>query len=118
MASRPSRRAAALPLHSLQLAGAVPQVVTHRVMRMLTAGPQPSARDRAEFHRMGAEKLAAFVESWNAMGAQWMRWQMTMWLQWPTLFMGPWAELAAAGLSPVHRRAVANAKRLGGRRRR
>jgi hypothetical protein len=101
-------------LHTLELAGAVPQVVTHRVMRMLAAGPKPSARDQREFHRMGAEKVAAFMESWNAMGAQWMRWQTAMWLQWPTPLAMPWMEMAAAGRSPVHRRAVANAKRLGG----
>ena len=34
------------------------------------AGPAPSARDRQEFRRMGAEKAAAFAESWNAMALQ------------------------------------------------
>ena len=38
-----------------QLADAVPQVVMHRVGRMMTAGVNPSRKDLDEFYRMGAE---------------------------------------------------------------
>ena len=46
-----------------ELAFAVPQVIAHRVARMMLAGPNPSTTDRREFHLMNSEKLAAFNES-------------------------------------------------------
>jgi hypothetical protein len=114
-----------------ELSVAAPQVVAHRVARMAAAGPTPNARDRAEFHRMGAEKTTAFWESWMAMGAESLRMQTAL----ATSLMGaafmplPLAGSKAAralatmqgqqlgmlgkGLAPVHRKAVANAKRLG-----
>ena len=120
-----------------ELAAAVPQVVAHRVGRMMAAGPLPGARDQQEFYRMGAEKVAAFQESWLAMSLQafaaqqqfvlwWWRawWQMAPggWMNPPAvnrLFFGAgrqWAgavlDLMARGMAPVHRRAVANARRL------
>src|SRR3954454_21310068 len=52
---------------AIELALAVPQVIAHRVGRAALAGPFPSPRDRRELQRMGAEKVAAFYESWNAM---------------------------------------------------
>jgi hypothetical protein len=66
----PSRRRRNLPFVVRQSAGlalAVPEVMAHRLTRLWLAGPRPSQRDRDEFYRMGAEKLAAFYESWNAM---------------------------------------------------
>lgn len=123
------RRAATLARQSAELAAAAPQVVMHRLSRLALAGAQPSARDRREFNRMGAEKVAAFQESWMAMGMQVWRVQQQMALaSWQALFM-PWARVRAPqwphamvgvlgqGLKPVHRRAVANAKRLGLHRR-
>ena len=47
-----------LSRHTGELAAAVPQVVAHRVGRMMAAGPLPGARDQQEFYRMGAEKVA------------------------------------------------------------
>lgn len=89
------------------------QVIGMRVGRMALAGPNPSARDRKEFTRMGAEKLEAAAHSGLGMAAQM---QKTWW--------DTWAQLALAGLHPVHRAATANARRLsrvgpgrGGRRR-
>lgn len=38
------------------------QVIAHRTARMAAAGPNPSARDRSEFLRMGQEKLEAAIE--------------------------------------------------------
>ena len=84
---------------------------------------------------MGAEKLAAFGEAWQAMTLQMLRSNqqlaasmMRSW--WPALTSrggakpAPVTKAAAAwqhaaldilgqGIRPVHRRAVANAKRLG-----
>jgi hypothetical protein len=109
---------------------AAPQVVAHRLGRMAVS--TGSAADRAEFTRMGAEKMEAFVESWAAMwGASW-RAQQAMALQmvqsslraarpvWPTqqALARHVLDVMTDGLAPVHRRAAANARRLGARRRR
>lgn len=122
MAARRSKRGKkALAAQATELALAVPQVVAHRVWRMATAGPQPSARDRREFTRMGSEKTAAFFESWWAMG--WHLWtlQQQAWLSLFGIGASPWVGRGAqrtatavmgTGLAPVRRRAVANAKRL------
>lgn len=113
----------------MEMAVAVPQVVAHRVTRMALAGPTPSTRDRREFSRMGAEKLDAFQESWMSMGMHAALAQQRWWLGVMSAMPWPWgtgrmpdlaASMASAsqgmlgkGLAPVHRRAVANAKRLG-----
>lgn len=126
--NRHSRRVAT---QASQLAFAVPQVVAHRVARMMTAGANPSDRDRREFHLMGAEKVAAFGESWVAMGAQMVKAQQAMTLSMVRAWSNPWTFGAPAlmqgsqdlqraalgvlgsGLAPVHKVAVANARRLG-----
>src|SRR5258706_8205479 len=118
-----------------ELTVTVPQVIAHRLARMATAGAIPSRRDQREFHRMGAEKLAAFGESWNAMAVQMLRTnqqlaQSIMRIPWAPFGSArghapvqPWSRTAwraqsaafgllSKGLSPVHRRVVANAKRL------
>ena len=117
----------AVARHSIGIAMAAPEVVAHRVMRMMLAGREPSKRDRAEFDLMSAEKIAAFYKSWNAMFAQMARSNMLlmfspMWWASPsagrlqnqlTAHMQRAASATiAAGLAPVHRRAAANAKRL------
>jgi hypothetical protein len=130
----PARRRS---LHTLQaqaaeLAWAVPQVVAHRLARIAGAGLKPTLRDRKEFARMVAEKHDAFGESWQAMAWQTLHAQqafaaalaraaMTV----PSLRRKSAARslaeqlqrsalaVAGKGLAPVHRRAVANAKRLG-----
>lgn len=129
------RKAARLHRQTSELMLAAPQVVAHRLGRMAVAGPRPSAKDQREFHRMGAEKLAAFGEAWQAMTLQMLKSNqhlaasmMRSW--WPALTSrggakpAPATQAAAAwqhaaldilgqGIRPVHRRAVANAKRLG-----
>jgi len=100
-------------------------------MRMALAGPRPTARDRREFHFMAAEKVAAFYESWNAMYVQMLRYQwqtaaaILRSISFPPLYSWSFAALGRTratrsalailnkGLAPVHRRAVANARRLG-----
>ncbi len=115
---------------------AVPTVVAHRMARMSQSWPAPTAGDRREMHLMGAEKVAAFWESWNAMiveGARanqrlWFAWLRSMWMPWTGSPFTPGAASArlqratlgvlASGLAPVRRRAVGNARRLGGAKRR
>ena len=130
MPSRRKRHRRSLVAKAAELTFAVPQVVAHRVARMALAGASPTARDRREFHQMGTEKMAAFSESWNAMtiqalranyevvGSFWRAW----WAFWltgkPSPLVRPRFHDAAygvlsKGIGPVHRRAVANAKRLG-----
>jgi hypothetical protein len=129
------RKAARLGTQASELMLATPQVVVHRLGRMVLAGAKPSARDQREFHRMGAEKLAAFGEAWQAMTLQMLKSNqqlaasmMRSW--WPTAAVrganrpSPMSQAAAdwqhaaldilvQGIRPVHRRAVANARRLG-----
>jgi len=129
MASR-RRRPKALAVQATELALAVPQVMTQRIARMAAAGHTPNARDRREFMLMGSEKIAAFQESWVAMAAEAWRIQQQFVLSWFSSLMSPWALLRPPrgpskaqlhraaisvlghGVAPVHRRAVANAKRL------
>ncbi len=128
MSGPSSRRNRSLARQGTELAMAVPPVVAHRVARMALAGAAPSQRDRREFGRMVAEKQWAFVQSWAAMGMQAFAAQQAMaasmarlwWTPW-TAATGPtlarqWQDAAAGvlgkGLAPVHRAAVANARRL------
>ena len=117
----------AVARHSIGIAMAAPEVVAHRVMRMMLAGREPSKRDRTEFDLMSSEKVAAFYKSWNAMFAQMARSNMQlmfspMW--WASTSAGRLQKqltahmqrtasaTLASGLAPVHRTAAANAKRL------
>jgi hypothetical protein len=92
----------------------VPQVIAHRALRS----------DRKELHRMGAEKVFAFGESWNAM---WMQscfeyqrlaisLAMSFWMPWMAPRRSPFSSvmpaILGAGLAPIHRRARANVTRL------
>jgi hypothetical protein len=74
-----------------ELAVAVPQVVAHRMLRMALAGGTPSARDRREFGLMGAEKMAAFQESWTAMWLEALRAQQQFSLSLLQPLWFPWA---------------------------
>ena len=132
MATTPRKRASrSLAVKAAELAAAVPQVVAHRVTRMAISGPKLSARDRKEFELMVAEKHAAFGESWNAMAKHAAIAQCDLTASFYKSFIAlargkkPSAARSAAqlhraalgvlgkGLDPVHRKAVANAKRLG-----
>jgi len=129
------RKAARIGTQASELMLAAPQVVAHRLGRMAIAGHRPSAKDQREFQRMGAEKLAAFGEAWQAMTLQMLKSNqqlaasmMRSW--WPGAAVRsnkaatPLVQAAAQwqqatldilgqGIRPVHRRAVANARRLG-----
>jgi hypothetical protein len=126
------RKRSSLQLQAAELAWAVPQVVAHRLARMAAAGPKPTPRDRKEFARMVAEKHAAFGESWQAMARHTLQAQQSLALSLARAAMTPPSprrkpaahalalqmhqaalSVFGKGLAPVHRRAVANAKRLG-----
>jgi hypothetical protein len=139
--SKPLRsNSIALTKTALELMIATPVVVAHRVARMMNAGATPSARDRTEFELMGAEKTDAFVESWTAVGDTMLKSTQRLALSALHAWCDPRTYIAlAAGktprqlkptlprlhhetvavslraLEPVHRRAVANAKRLSRR---
>jgi hypothetical protein len=130
MATHRKRATRSLAVKAAELAFAVPQVVAHRVTRMALSGPKLSARDRKEFERMVAEKNAAFAESWNAMIAQAALANQALAASFFKSFLAagrgkkPSAARSAAqlqraalgvlgkGFAPVHRKALANSKRL------
>jgi len=131
MPARPRRKnAPSLIAKAAELAFAAPQVVAHRVARMAMAGPVLSERDRREFRLMGAEKTAAFSEAWNAMAAHAFRANQALAVSFAQSLWSPSpkgrpsaTEMAVQlqdaalgmldkGMDPVHRKAVANAKRL------
>ena len=130
MATRRRRVNKSLTLKAAELAFAVPQVVAHRVTRMVLSGRTLSARDRKEFELMVAEKNAAFIESWNAMAVQTLLANQALAASFFKSFftVAQGKKLSAArsaaqfrraslkvlgkGFAPVHRTATANAKRL------
>jgi hypothetical protein len=83
-----------------ELAIAVPQVVATRSARMIAAGTNPGAADRAEFHKMWTEKGQAFWESLFAMGVQMAKvnqdYARTAAVQWVRLWTSPWWFSASA----------------------
>lgn len=130
MTTRRNRKSKSLTVKSMELALSAPQVVAHRVARMSLAGPKLSDRDRKEFQMMVNEKHAAIVQAWSdmtmyafranqAFTASMLRFFFT-----PFSYRKPSPASAAAhvhnaaigmlskGLSPVHRKAVSNARRL------
>ena len=131
MAPRRSRKSKSLAAQTFELGIAAPQVIVHRMARMASAGASPSARDRAEFQRMGVEKIVAAQEAWTAMAAQAflenqkfaLSFMQSLWFPWmrpaPTAksvskqLNRAAASVLGKGMAPVRRRAVANAKRLG-----
>jgi hypothetical protein len=127
---RRHRKAATVAIQATELAVAVPLVVAHRLSRMALAGSKPTIRDHREFALMSTEKMAAFCESWNAMFSQSLRIQQDIVASMWRSFWFPWLNsrsfsvlpkidlphtalrVISKGMAPVHRRAVANAKRL------
>ena len=104
MATRRPLKTPPLARQAAELAVAVPQVIAHRLTRLARAGPAPSARDRQEFRRMGAEKAAAFAESWNAMATRMLEANQTL------------CALLPAGFgSPARPKAIRRVRRPSGR---
>ena len=122
------RATTSLTIKAAELAVAVPQVVAHRLTRMALSGPKLSPRDRKEFELMVAEKKVAFGESWSAMARQAALANQALagsilksflWGRLPSAatsaaqFHRDALSVLGKGVAPVHRKAVANAKRLG-----
>jgi hypothetical protein len=122
MKSKRKPPATATALKLAELGFAAPQVIAHRMTRMVLAGPAISARDRKEFAGMVMEKHAAVAQAWMGMFTEGVRFQQQFAL---SLLTGATprhhaagaksaaSRIASAGLAPMHRKAVANAKRLG-----
>lgn len=127
------RKSLRMSKQAAELMFAVPQVVAHRLGRMNSGSP--SARDRRELQLMGSEKIAAFGESWSQMAMQMLKVNQQMAQAWASVWSSPFRitsgaaasksmlrataqmqgatlQVLASGLTPVHRRATANAKRL------
>lgn len=133
MARRGSRTTKKLAAQSFELAMAAPFVVAHRLTRMALSGASPSARDRDELFGMGSEKLTAFSQAWSAMALHTLRAQQEFTLGlWRNMFTPWWMwsspqsfqansrraqdtvlRVVSEGVTPIHRKAVANARRLG-----
>jgi hypothetical protein len=133
MPYRSTRAQRKLAEQAVGLSLAAPQVVAHRLARMAASSSTPSARDRREFTLMGVEKVAAFYESWAAMGLAAFTAQQamlqSMWrsaallplglsrpaslLPTPAALTAHTVRVVSQGLAPVHKRAAGNAKRLG-----
>ncbi|MGE5169701.1 MAG: polyhydroxyalkanoate granule-associated phasin [Rudaea sp.] len=127
MPSRRKRNHTSLLVKAAEIGLATPQVVAHRVTRMALAGAYPAPRDRKEFERMATEKVAALSESWNAMALEAARTYVSLaasvfrvlWLPWlggaspsPSRPNEVALGILGKGIGPIHRRAVANARRL------
>lgn len=81
----------------VEIAWSAPLVIGYRTARMVTGGWPPSARDRREYTRMVQEKTEAFGQAAFA-----------------AVTTPPRDTATALGnvLAPVHRRVVANRRRL------
>ena len=130
MALGRTRKTSLFMKQAAELAIAVPQVVAHRMTLMAMAGHRSQSSDSREFKLMSDEKTAAFNESWIAMGRQALAAQQTLAISMlGSLMWSPLRGLPSAGsvvnqmnhaamgvlsqgMAPVHRRAVANARRL------
>jgi hypothetical protein len=128
------RSAVKLPLSSSwttwmkmwEVGATAPIVIGYRLAGMARAGSEPSTRDQREFTRMGQEKVDAWYEGSLAMGQRLFEANLALtglfWRQvWggalsPGVFTAPLARLGPGlltdSLSPVHRRVVANNRRL------
>jgi hypothetical protein len=136
MQRMPSRRknpSMRIAVQAVEMSAVVPYVVAHRLADMAGAGASPSARDRKEFALMVNEKVLAFYQWWGAMWLQAYRSQMQLAQRMIAAPMVPTAgrrrsasssaalasaatKVLAAGLAPVHGKAVANSKRLARRK--
>jgi hypothetical protein len=137
MATRRTRKSMSLAVKSMELALAVPQVVAHRLARMAIAGPTLSRGDLKEFEMMVDEKYAAYAQAWSGIAMHAFRTNQalltTMFSLFFSFFTHPskWPSAASAsahaqnafigllskGLTPIHRKAVSNVKRLSRARR-
>lgn len=98
---------------------AAPLVIAARTRKLANAGPFPSTQDQIEFYRMVNEKQLAFASAWQAMIVEAWQPQGLMWNKGLTsnTWYESYARVLSAGLAPIRRVAVANAKRLSRKKR-
>jgi hypothetical protein len=84
-------------LQLVEIGWSAPVVIGYRTARMVAGGWPPSARDRREYARMAQEKIEAFGQAATAA---------------VTTPPRDVAALLGNVLTPVHRRVVANRRRL------
>lgn len=135
---RPPANAQKVLAQLTSLSLAAPQVIAHRLGRMASSGPLPSAEDQREFVGMVVEKPMAFAQGWQAMLSAGAQAQHDWWTSWSRALMDPTAhppaqavqlihdagqhglhaglDMLSQGLDPIERKAAANAKRLARRR--
>ena len=123
------RKSSSLVTKLAELSFAAPQVVAHRLARMALSGQTLSKRDKKEFDLMVAEKRLAFGQSWNAMAVEATRANQALAMSFFKSFWTPTGRkpsvravssqiqrsavgVLSKGVEPIHRKAVANAKRL------
>lgn len=116
------RRAASYSARLLELGMLAPAVAGSRLARIALEGASPSARGRSELFAMVLEKQIAFAQAWSAMWTEAMRMQLQFGAAWmvsvPTAAQASriadtgLQRIAAQALAPVHRRVVANSRRL------
>ncbi|MGQ0617390.1 MAG: polyhydroxyalkanoate granule-associated phasin [Acidimicrobiia bacterium] len=114
-------------MRTSQMMMTAPVVMAQRTARMMAAGHSPSARDQRELRRMSEEKTEAFQESMVAMTTSLVRANTALATRMvqasmkggsvsPTAMMEhasrAMAGAAGAGIGPVHRRVMANERRL------
>ena len=110
-----------------EVGATAPMVMGYRLAGMARAGSEPSARDRREVTRMGQEKVDAWYEASLAIGQRLFEANLALagllWRQaWgggalsPAVVTNWFSRLGpgvlTASLTPVHRRVVANNRRL------
>jgi hypothetical protein len=109
-----------------EICATAPMVIGYRLAGMALAGSQPKARDRREASRMGQEKLDAWYEATLATGQRLFEANLALTgMFWRHVWGGAVApvtltsRMAGLGqglltdsLTPVHRRVVANQRRL------
>src|SRR4051812_4151216 len=76
--SKRTRQATSTAVKLAELGVAAPQVIAHRLTRMMWAGPAISPRDRKEFTGMVVEKQAAVAQAWMGMFAEGVRLQQQL----------------------------------------
>lgn len=119
----PRRRRATSTSHRLlELGMLAPAIAGSRLARMALEGASPSARGRSELFAMVLEKQVAFAQAWSAVWTETARMQMQFGAAWmssvPTAAQtariadAGLRRIAAKALAPVHRKVVANARRL------
>lgn len=130
MRKRRTSASAQLLTQLSSLAVSAPQVVAHRVARMAAAGSRPSRTDQKEFVGMVVEKPVAFAMSMQNMWLAAFKANYDFLFAFSRSFFLPYrytpltgARLArrtrsaglsilSKGISPIERKAAANAKRL------